>query len=439
MTQTLPTCISADMLAPSLKPKGVAMRGSVATSQVCPKCEGKFDTILVDYGVRKEKDLVCRSCLTRPDNYFVRVYLPKDIESDPNKRNLRIYSDSDGHTLSSYDEANRVLIKIQEELKDKTFSRRNYQAGEVEAYRGKTLFPKWLKTKKALSPTHLSEVERYVRLYFIPFFSDKNLQNINTAHIEDFHLWLEDEQIEKGRKPLSVKTQKNIMTMLRNFCNWLHNRETIARVPIFPKISPPQAPIIWITKEHQLSLLKAIPDPYRAIYHFMMYHPLRSGEVRALKVKDIDLKARTVHVERAFSGKEVRSRKNKKDYYIPLSETFDPAILRGKLPDAWLFTTPTGRVYSREYLPKLWKDNLEKASLRHVALKDATRNSIASQAINRGVSMEAVSKTLGHSSIQITADRYAKMEVETMRGVIDADNVVDLSSHTAAGGDNKLS
>lgn len=100
--------------------------------------------------------------------------------------------------------------------------------------------------------------------------------------------------------------------------------------------------------------------------------------------------------------------------------------MRGKLSDAWLFTTPTGKVFSREYLPKLWKDNLEDAGLSHIVLKDATRNSIASQAVNRGVSMEAVSKTLGRSSIQITADRYAKMEVDSLRSVIDGDNVVQL-------------
>jgi len=33
---------------------------------------------------------------------------------------------------------------------------------------------------------------------------------------------------------------------------------------------------------------------------------------------------------------------------------------------------------------------------------------------------------MGHSSLQITADRYAKMEVETMRSVIDGDNVVEI-------------
>jgi site-specific recombinase XerD len=77
-------------------------------------------------------------------------------------------------------------------------------------------------------------------------------------------------------------------------------------------------------------------------------------------------------------------------------------------------------------LPKLWKDCLEKAGFNHIAIKDATRNSIASQTVNRGVSMEAVSKTLGHSSIQITADRYAKMEVDSLRSVVDAENIVEL-------------
>ena len=199
------------------------MKGSVCTSECCPSCEKKFEKILVDYGGRKETELVCNSCLTRPQKYFVRIYLPKDIEGDPNRRSFRVYSNSDGHALRSYTDAKRLLDQMRREFDEGTFLRHHYQAGEVEAYRGRVLFPKWLATKRDLSPTHLREVERYIKHYFLPFFGDRNLQRLNSGHIADFLYWLPECQQGLGWRPLSLKSQKNIMTMLRNFCRWLRD------------------------------------------------------------------------------------------------------------------------------------------------------------------------------------------------------------------------
>ncbi len=420
MTQFLTACIPADMLPVQNLDTGVEdMKGSICTSERCPSCEKNFKKILVDYAGRKETELVCPSCLTRPQKYFIRIYLPKDIEGDPNRRNLRVYSNSDGHALRSYTDAKRLLDQMRREFDEGTFLRQHYQAGEVEAYRGKALFPKWLATKRDLSPTHLREVKRYIHRYYLPFFGDLNLQRLNAGHIADFFYAFPERQKELGNSPLSLRSQKNIMVMLKNFCRWLRDeREIITRIPKFPIISPPKPSIKWITREEQYRTLEAVPEQHKPVIQFMFHHPLRVGEARALKVKDFNLDRMMVHVERAFSGDEIRSRKNKKDYYVPLSHTFDTWILKDKHPEAWVFTFK-GRPYSSLYLSKMWPRWLKKAGLRHIPLKNATRHSVASQAVNRGVPIEKVSRALGHSSMQITADHYAIMEIDSYRCVID--------------------
>jgi integrase len=85
-------------------------------------------------------------------------------------------------------------------------------------------------------------------------------------------------------------------------------------------------------KRVQLKVLAAVPEKDRAIFKFAIYHPIRPGELRALRVKDFLVDQGMVQISRAFSLTEERSRKNKKPYYLPLSATFDHRVLKGKLP-----------------------------------------------------------------------------------------------------------
>ncbi|GBE15444.1 site-specific tyrosine recombinase XerC [bacterium BMS3Abin14] len=402
------------------------MKGGICTREKCPQCGGKFQEVLSKSRGKPIMDMICPRCGTTPRRFFLFLYLSKQIAPDVAKRKVRLYSNQDGYPLGSYGEAHRLLEQIRSEIDARIFDISNYLPSEIEGFRGARQFPRWLATKQNFSPTHYRELKRYVRLYFGPYFDRLDTRRLNTAHIEDFLEWIPVRQAELGRPDLSPKTKKNIMGALSSFARWLHRRGTIAQLPQFPAIPVPDPVIQWIGKEDQMRILEAIPQQHRAIFRFMAWHPVRSGEARALKVKDFDPETITVHVSRAFSGGELRSRKNRRDYYLPLSETFDWSLLAGKLPEAWVFTTPRGRPYSRDYLPKIWRDSLHRAGIPHIALKNATRHSVASQAINRGVRIEAVSRALGHSNIGVTLERYAKLEVESLREVLDAKVVVSL-------------
>jgi integrase len=132
------------------------------------------------------------------------------------------------------------------------------------------------------------------------------------------------------------------MDMLKNFCRRLYRREIIARVPYFPVSSPPEPVIKAITRETQLKILEKISTRHREIFRFLMYHPGPS-EACALKVKDVDLVNGVVEISRAFGHKrELKPRKNKKPYHLPLSNAFNPSVLRDKLPEAFVFVNSYG-------------------------------------------------------------------------------------------------
>lgn len=386
---------------------GLSMKGRVRTREKCPQCGKAFKII-------EEIDIYCPTCNTRPKTFFIFLYC--------NKEKYRISRDTDGHILDSYKRAHRLLESIRKDIDDGIFSITDYLPKEIEQFRGHRLFDKWLKAKHSqdLSPGHLKKVGEYIDKYYRPSFGNLDCRQLRTHHVEDFLTQLPEH--------LSTKTKKNIMTMLKNFFNWLFKQEILLRMPQFPTLSPPDPPITWITKEDQLRVLNFIHPHHRPIFEFMIYHPVRPGEAIALKVKDIDRVNRTVHIYRAFSLNELRPRKNKKPYYLPLSQHFDFGILKSKLPEAFVFTNKVGKPYRANDLRKIWHRARKKSEVPYIKLYNATRHSIASQALNEGVPLEVISKALGHSTLEVTKEKYAKMDIQRLRVVVDGAQMVQISN-----------
>jgi len=382
------------------------MAGKIRTREVCPKCHKKFHII-------EEIDIYCPECGTRPKTYYIFFY--------QEKKKHRIPRDTDGHILDSYRRAHRLIESIRDDIDKGIFNISNYIPKEIEAFRGYKLLAQWFKVKeqKDLSPLHLKNIKGYIGNYFLPYFRQVDCRKMSSDHIERFFLGLSAD--------LGLKSKQNIMMMLKNFCYYLLRREIIARMPYFEALSPPQPPIIWITKEDQWKIIQYIQPQHSPIYTFLMYHPLRINEATALQVKDFDLKKRSIHICKAFSDKQLRSRKNKRCYYLPLSSQFDISILRNKLPEAFAFTNSKGKPYQGNDLRKMWRKACKKAGI-DIKLKNATRHSTATQAYNDGVPLEVISKALGHSSLEITKQRYASMEVERLRIVVENRKVIGIGS-----------
>ncbi len=371
------------------------MKGKVRTRERCPRCSGVFK-------VDEEVAIFCPECGTKPESFFIRLYWQG--------KEHRIAQDRDGHKLDSFKRAHRLLERIRSEIDARTFSIADYQPKEIEQFRGHVLLPKWYTSKVALNraPTHLREVKRLVDNLFTPFFGKLDCREIRTFHIEDFFNTLTG----------TDKTKKNYMIMLKNWCHWLQDRDILLRMPKFPEISPALPAITWTTKEVQLKILAAIPEKDWPIFHFAIYHPIRPGELRALRVKDFLLDQGMVQISRAFSLEEERSRKNKRPYYLPLAATFDRSVLRGKLPEAFVFLNAIGRPYTATGLRKIWQRACKNAEVPYINFYNATRHSIASQALNAGVPLDRISQALGHSSLEMTR-RYASLNVQKLRDVVD--------------------
>jgi integrase len=163
-----------------------------------------------------------------------------------------------------------------------------------------------------------------------------------------------------------------------------------------------------------------------------MYAGLRLGELRALRWEDVDLGAGVIRVKRSWDPKageiEPKSRVGRRTVVIP-AVLGDPDIpghlvahrIRAQDPDRLVFgngSHPFAPTRVRVRALKAWAE----AELDPITLHEA-RHTYASIMIDAGANAKAISTYMGHSSIQVTYDRYGKLmpgNEDQVRALLDA-------------------
>jgi integrase len=228
------------------------------------------------------------------------------------------------------------------------------------------------------------------------------------------------ESLEK--REIKGKTLKNYLSLFKTFLRYCQNDlEVIASIPPMPQVQVQESKFKWLPQEDQIKLYEHVPEGDKPIFAFLMLHGCRPSEARALKVKDVDRKLKTITISATFSGSVYRQRRKgrgAKSVTIPIHpEMADFIIERANknLPEAFLFANPrTGENYSKTALERVWANAREKAGVGGLRLYDATRHSFASNLVNNGTSIFKVSRLLGHSSISMT-EKYSHQNIESLR------------------------
>lgn len=162
-------------------------------------------------------------------------------------------------------------------------------------------------------------------------------------------------------------------------------------------------------------LIAAVPERDRAIWATAMYGGLRLGEMRALRVSDVDLAAGVIRVERGWDPVEgaIELKSDAGRRRVPIA-----ALLRdylsehqarvGRVGDELIFgNTPespfTGNMLQRR-ADMAWKDERHDRITPHEC-----RHTFASLMIAAGVNAKALSTYMGHATISITLDRYGHL------------------------------
>ncbi|MCJ7781226.1 MAG: site-specific integrase [Acidimicrobiia bacterium] len=186
----------------------------------------------------------------------------------------------------------------------------------------------------------------------------------------------------------------------------------------------------YLTAEQVTELAHAVEQRMRGgapLVKLLAYGGLRWGEAVALRSNNVDVLRRRVHVRESatlVNGKLIwgtpKSHRSR-TIVIPtfLINEMAPVLSSNHL----VFTSSTGQpLRSPNFLRRVWRPAVAECALGNLVPHDL-RHTAASLAISAGASVKAVQRMLGHSSAQITLDRYTHLfedDLESLAESMDA-------------------
>jgi integrase len=195
------------------------------------------------------------------------------------------------------------------------------------------------------------------------------------------------------------------------------------------------------TPEEAETLIAVLREDDRAIWATAFYAGLRLGELRALRVENIDLAAGKIAVVASwdqYAGQvEPKSRAGRRTVPIPavLRDHLDEHLLRLGWRSGLVFGRSPQTPYNPSSIDRRAKRCWAVAAIgafltsqplpveiQPIGLHEA-RHTYASLMIAAGVNIKALSTYMGHSSITITLDRYGHLlpgNEEEAAGLLDA-------------------
>lgn len=241
-------------------------------------------------------------------------------------------------------------------------------------------------------------------------FGAKRLDAIGAPALRAFLAMLLDRKVQ-ARGP---------MNLVRTILHAAVESGSLASMPEFPRMPRvgrklPDAP----SDEEVRAMLARSSGWLRTAIALAIFAGLRSGEVRALEVRDIDIAGSRILVRRALSEDEVLAPKSGHERIVPLAPELAGVLagaLRDKLPAARVVVNARGRTPNRQHLLTALKALQRRHGLKERSFH-SLRHYFCSKLVSLGASIEAVRLLAGHSDLA-TTQRYVHAAGGDLRDAI---------------------
>lgn len=165
---------------------------------------------------------------------------------------------------------------------------------------------------------------------------------------------------------------------------------------------PRRLPVV-LTKEEVLALIGSVVNPkHRLVISLAYSSGLRLGEVRKLRIRDLDLVNRILYV---------RAGKGDKDRVTILSDKLVldlENIINGRKGEDFLFKSNRGQAYSARTVQLFFSQALFRSGCNKKAGFHVLRHSFATHLLEDGTDIRYIQQLLGHHSL-VTTEIYTKV------------------------------
>ena len=267
--------------------------------------------------------------------------------------------------------------------------------------------------KTRLKETSFYDVQKKICTKIAPFFKGMRVRDITPKIVIDWQNTLSE---------YSYAYKKSLMTHLSlifGYAERYHDITNIMRKVDKPRnLEPKKEMLFWSPEEFALFIEKVEREDYALLFRFLYLSGCRRGEALALTWKDVDLKRGTVSITKSVSNK---AHDEGKSYAITTPKNTGsnrtiaiPAFLCEQLQAHKNAQEDGEYVFGgKDPLPPT---NIERtltksaaaAGVKRIRIHDL-RHSCASLLIHKGVSIVAVSRHLGHTTVEQTLNTYSHM------------------------------
>jgi integrase len=251
----------------------------------------------------------------------------------------------------------------------------------------------------------------------------------------------------------SNKTRNNYLIVLRRvldaaFVDGIIDRNPADRVRNAKVQQQEPDPLLLEEVELILGMMRERYHEHVVNYfEFAVFSGLRTSELIALEWGDVDFRRNQVFVRRAFVEGEVKTTKTSRIRHVDLNSRAKAALMRQKhltfLVGGHVFLNPvTGAPWADDYRQRInyWHPTLKALGLR---ARDAyqTRHTYATLLLMSGANPAYVAQQLGHTTMKITLERYARWmpraddgaEIAKFEARLSLENVPKVSRKNKAG------
>lgn len=265
----------------------------------------------------------------------------------------------------------------------------------------------------------------------IPRFGHLSIEHLD---VEEIQKWLGE--LAKGK--LSAQSQRHRLNLLSRFFSWCvvwghskYNPVKSVPVQVRPKVRKDQKKTLHLSDDSLVPVIMGLlGNDLGLMYYLGRYSGLREGECAGLRMSDLDhLEDGLLFVSKSFHGELKESKNGSKPFkWVPSPidalEVLGAHIAKRKASGAGLgdlvFPAPkSAKGKPRKglwadwlgYHPRFIRTEWRKAANQMELSADATfygftRHTFSTKALEAGVSLDEVSRAMGHSSPAVTKMYY---------------------------------
>ena len=278
----------------------------------------------------------------------------------------------------------------------------------------------WLETKEneGVARSTMENFNFSLKLYLIPVFGKDKLETINQRAVQTVIRRCKKNNLGAGRinKVLSILTQ---------ILNDAVKLDCLVRNPLqgMKKLKePPRSLDYWLPEQVEAFLATNEYDHHYPVYALALNTGMRRGELMGLCWDRVNLKERMIEISRIRDRHELKeTTKTGAVRHIPLNDAAWAVLdelSRNKGDSPFVFLNKNGSPTDVAYLSDgLFKKAIKRAGVPMIRFHDL-RTTYASNFVMAGGDIFALSKLLGHTSVEMTAKRYAALHPNFMRNVV---------------------